>query len=331
MTQKKRHHFVPKAYLKAFCDNAGRLLVYRKDKPDEPLRVAPDATQFEGYYYSQPTPDGGVDNNTLEDFFSEIESDWPQIVAKLHRRENVNNSLESVFQFIALQRARVPASRDAIEAALASTVKATMKTMLAAGALPPPPKGFENLPDLVEVAIDPHQSIHAMVTIIQGMGPIFDKIGLVAIHNATSRPFLTSDNPVAWFDPSQPFENQLPYTLSPDGPITLQFPISPTLLLLGGTQYQEAYAAKGLLHGDAPDDTWVEHVNAQTCRFGYNAVISQGPGQEYLIKQFAEVSPVHQAVLVPSINGAVLHRQVFGPRTPKPKWRTEPKAGPRVS
>jgi hypothetical protein len=321
MMQKKRHHFVPKAYLKAFCDKAGRLLVYRKDKPDEPLHVAPDATQFRGYYYSQSTPDGGVDNNTLENFFSEIESDWPQIVAKLHRRENVTDNLEVIFQFIALQRARVPANRDVIEAALASTVKATMKAMLTAGTLPPPPDGLEDLSDQVEVAIDPHQSLHAMVTVIQGMSTIFDQIGLVAIHNATSRPFLTSDNPVAWFDPSQSFESQLPYTVSPNGPIALQFPISPTLLLLGATQYKEAFAANGLLHDDASDDMWVEHVNAQTCRFGYEAVISQGPGQEHLIGQFAEVSPVHQAISMPSIDGAVLHRQGFGPRAAKPKWR----------
>jgi len=322
MMQKKRHHFVPKAYLKAFCDKTGRVLVYRKDKPDKPLHVVPDATQFQGYYYSQPTPDGGVDNNTLENLFSKLESVWPQIVAKLHRRENVNDNLEVIFQFMALQRARVPASRNVVEALLAANVKATMRAMLTAGTLPSPPKGLEDLPNQVEVAIDPHQSILAMGTMIKCMGSLFDKMGLMAIHNATSRPFLTSDNPVAWFDPSKSFEDQTPYTVNPDGPILLLFPASPALLLLGATQYKEVFTAEGLLHGDAPDDTWVEHINAQTCRFGYNAVISRDPGQERLIKQFAKVSPVHQAILTSSSDGAVLHRQVFGPRVTKPRWRS---------
>ncbi len=76
MQQKKRHHFVPKAYLNTFCDQRGKLLVYRKDSPQEPLHGAPGATQFRRYfyYYSQPIPEGGRDNNTLEAFFSIIET-----------------------------------------------------------------------------------------------------------------------------------------------------------------------------------------------------------------------------------------------------------------
>jgi hypothetical protein len=41
----------------------------------------------------------------------------------LHRRENVNDRLQNIFQFMALQRARVPASRDAVESVLAVTIK----------------------------------------------------------------------------------------------------------------------------------------------------------------------------------------------------------------
>src|SRR5687768_11990106 len=151
MQQTKRHHFVPKAYLNAFCDESGRLLVYRKDGPSDPLQVAPSATQFRRYYYSQPAPDGGQDNNTLEAVFSTIESDWPETVAKLHRREDANDRLENIFQFMTLQRVRVPASRDAAESMLARTVKDTMKVMLARGELPPLPPGLADLPNEVQV------------------------------------------------------------------------------------------------------------------------------------------------------------------------------------
>src|SRR3546814_20733456 len=145
MQQIKRHHFVPKAYLNAFCDQRGRLHVYRKDDPRKVLHVNPDATQFRRYYYSQPTPEGGQDNNTLEAFFSGIEGDWPATVAKLHARENVNDRLENIFEFMALQRDRVPAARDAIEASLAQMVKATMKVNVANGKLPQLPTGREDL------------------------------------------------------------------------------------------------------------------------------------------------------------------------------------------
>ena len=325
MQQTKRHHFVPKAYLKAFCDQNGKLLVYRKDGPPEPLHVVPDATQFRRYYYSQPTPDGGQDNNALEAVFSTIESDWPETVAKLHRREDVNDRLENIFQFMSLQRVRVPASRDTAEAVLAQTVKDTMKVMLANGKLPPPPPGLEDLPNQVQVAIDPHKSIHSMVAMMQGMEKLYSMLGLAAVHNATSRPFLTSDNPVLWFDPSLPFDYQRPYTINPDtGPVFLVFPVSPTLALVGTTEYKEAYGVHGLLHSDVPNETWVDLINAQVCRFGYEAVIAQSRGQEDVVAAYAGVSPVHEAVSLPMAKGmATIHRYVFGPRPVKPKWRDD--------
>jgi hypothetical protein len=36
---KKRHHYVPKAYLNAFCDDAKKLRVYLKDEPDKVLQA----------------------------------------------------------------------------------------------------------------------------------------------------------------------------------------------------------------------------------------------------------------------------------------------------
>lgn len=325
MQQTKRHHFVPKAYLKAFCDQRGRLLVYRKDDPHEPLHVAPDATQFRRYYYSQPTPEGGQDNNTLEALFSTIESNWPETVAKLHGREDVNNRLENIFQFMALQRARVPAARDAVEATLAQIVKDTMKVMLANGELSPPPLGLEDLPNQVQVSIDPHRSIDAMGVVMQGMGPLYSMLGLAAVHNATTRPFLTSDNPVLWFDPSLPFDVQRPYTINPDvGPVLLVFPVSPRLALVGSTEYKDTFRRHGLLHSDVPDEAWVDSINAQVSRFAYEAVIAKSAGQEEVIAKYADVSPVHEAVALQVGKGvATIHRQVFGPRVTKPKWKPE--------
>lgn len=324
MQQKKRHHYLPKAYLKAFCNSEGKVQVYRKESPNLPLQVKPDATQFRGYYYSQPTPDGKTDNNTLEDFFAKVEAPWPETVIKLQRRENVNDRLENIFQFMALQQARVPASRDATEAVLSENVRSTINAMLKTGKLPPPSQGLEDILDSVEISIDPHQSIHAMVKTMEVMATIFNKIGLAAVHNDTSTPFLTSDNPVAWFDPTVPFELQQPYRLKQDGKILLIFPVSPTVLLLGSTEYQKTFATHGLIHTEAISKEWVEQINAQTCRFGYEAVISQHPGQEELIEEFAALSPVHQTTGINlGRSELTLPQFVFGPRAKKPKWRNE--------
>lgn len=65
-------------------------------------------------------------------------------------------------------------------------------------------------------------------------------------------------------------------------------------------------------------------MNAQVCRFAYEAVISQSAGQEEVIAEFAGVSIVHEASALQVGNGiATLHRHAFGPRVAKPKWRDE--------
>jgi hypothetical protein len=325
MQQTKRHHYVPKAYLKAFCDQNGKLRVYRKDDPTQPLHVVPDATQFRRYYYSQPTPDGGKDNNALEALFSAVESEWPETVARLHRRENCNDRLENIFNFMSLQRVRVPAARDATEDVLRHSVRATMETLKAQGKLPPPPKGFQDLLSQVQVTIDPHQSIHAMVTMLQGMATLWSMVGIAAVHNNTEVPFITSDNPVLWFDPSLPFSEQRPYTIDSSGrDVFLAFPVSPKLAIIGSQTYKEGYGAHGLLHGDVLDDQLVEMLNAQTSRFAYEAVIAQSPGHEAVIEEFAGVSPVHEAVTIPVARGfATIHRMAFAPRVAKPKWKDD--------
>lgn len=164
-----------------------------------------------------------------------------------------------------------------------------------------------------------------MVSMMKGMGQLFSMIGLAAVHNVTARAFLTSDNPVLWFDPSLPFDEQLPYTINPNGgPVFLAFPVSPRLALIGSTEYKETFGMHGLRHSDVPDETWVDLINAQVCRFAYEAVIAQSRGQEELIAAYAGVSPVHEAVALQVSNGmATIHRQVFGPRVAKPKWRGE--------
>lgn len=322
MQQTKRHHYVPKAYLKAFCDQQGKLRVYRKDGPPEPLHQVPEATQFRKYYYSQPIPEGGQDNNTLEAAFSAIEQHWPETVSRLHARGDVNDRLENIFQFMTLQRVRVPASRDAAEAMLAQTVKDTMKVMLANGQLPPPPPSLENLLNQVQVSIDPHQSIHSMVAMMEGVGKLFSMVGFAAVHNNTALPFITSDNPVFWFDPSLSFEEQRPYTIQPGGPIFMVFPVSPKLALVGTTQYREFFGVHGLQHSDVTDEGMVYAINSQVCRFAYEAVITQEPGWEDLIEEYARVSPVHEAIAIPMARGiTTIHRYVFGRRRPKPRWK----------
>lgn len=287
--------------------------MYPKDEGIAPYTVAPRGTGLRRYYYSQPTPDVGVDNNRLEDLFSLIEGQWPPLVKRLRQRENVNDSLDTLFEFAALQRVRVPASRDATEAQLAASVKQKMLDLHAVGELPPMPPGLNDLLDKVVVSIDPHKSIHGMVHDLQSnVVQVFSHIGLVLVHNSTDRQFLTSDNPVIWFDPLVPDEEQRPYEVLPGGPIIFLFPVSPTMLLMGTDKDKAGFTTNGLMYSDAPDEAWVLRINEVVCRYGYEAVYASATGQEDIIDRYIGISPVKDP--------AEASRMIFGKRTKLPKW-----------
>lgn len=318
---KKRHHYVPRAYLRSFRDDTGKVFVYRKDDPSRAIPLLPDNAAFQRYYYSQPTPNGEVDHNALEECFSKIEEKWPGIVARLHRQENINDSLQDLFQFMMLQRVRVPASRDAIELILAEFFKAKMRELDVAGKLPPKPKGFEDILDHVEVSIDPHRSIHAIPQILKGLGQVFNLMGFCVLTNKTNVPFLTSDNPVIWFDPSVQDADLQPYVLQQEGPVMLFFPVSPSLVIVGDSSRRDEFVANGLGVADLSRSHFVKAINRQICRFSYEAVFAQKTGHEKLIQKHAALSPVPEFNRVSRGKGeAVAFRMIFGKRTRKPKW-----------
>ena len=326
--KKKRHHFFPKAYLKSFCDDEGKVLVYRKNDPKKRIHQKPDNTGFHKYYYSQPLPEGGVEHNFLESLFSQVETKWPPIVERLRRSEKANGSMMGdIFQFILLQHVRVPANRDAIERLHAEAVKATMRQLDAMGELPPPPQGFEDICrlDRIEVSIDPHRSILAMPRIMREIEEnVLKQVGFDVIHNATDTPFLTSDNPVIWLDPSIPEAERRPYGIQLGGPIMLLFPVSSKLMILGESFLRDKSISNGIEHLECTSHEFVNKCNHYICRFAYETVFAQEEGQEALINEHADVSPVLETVELPHEKGRIIvWQRVFGKRKRKPAWRAE--------
>ena len=318
---KKKHHFVPISYLEFFCDDKGRVFVYRKDDPERVIHQKPDNTGFHKHYYSQPLPDGGMDHNALEDRLCEFEGKWPPIVERLQRRESVNDSLEDMFAFMLLQRARVPATRDAIENALGAQVKYSMRQLDAMGKLPPRPKGFENILDYLEVAIHPYMSAQMMSQFVLKMGSLLNQLGFDVFHNETDIPFLTSDNLVIYFDPSISEERMRPYTLQPGGPIMLLFPVAPNLMIFGESHLRDKFACNGIEHLTLVNRKFVEKCNDYICRFAYETVFAQARGQEALIQKYADVSPIVETTERSQRDGKILvGRTAFGKRKRKPVW-----------
>lgn len=321
-TTKKMHHYVPEAYLKAFCGDDGQLAVYRKDSPNRPFRGRPIEVACQNYYYAQPLPNGGRDTNRLEDRFSELETKWPSIVDAMAAYEVVNDRLDDIFAFVALQRARVPAARDVAEQILAASVLATVKQLDAEGKLPPPPKGMTNLLDDVAISINPHASIHAMLQIIRAMGQVFHRVGLVVLHNQTDLDFITSDNPVIFFDPALSNKALRPYALQPNGNVVLMMPIAPKLMLFGTSWDKPRFAERGIDYRAIEEREWVADMNEKVVRFAYEAVyVGQEPDED-MIRAHAAHSPILKTTHVPLATGhGVYFEHAFGPRTKLPKWK----------
>jgi hypothetical protein len=321
--QKKRHHYVPIAYLSRFADESDRIYAYRKDGPFDPLHVRPSEIAFERYYYSQPRPDGGQDNNRLEDLFSTIETQWPSLVDDLTLRRDIRNSIEPLFEFIGLLRVRVPACRDPIELVLAQLVRQTAKHLQRTGKIPPPPVGFETLLDCAEISIDPHRSILAMVPILKGFGELLQHIGFEIVHNATQEHFITSDNPVIYFDPDMPESKLLPYTIRPPyRRVELLLSISPNLLIRGKSELPMIKAGMQPRHVEIRVASEVRRINRLIARFGYRFVFADHNGLEPLVAKHGATSPTvrFSDVSFDQSGGVLFSQMVFGPRPKKPKW-----------
>jgi hypothetical protein len=163
-----------------------------------------------------------------------------------------------------------------------------------------------------------------MPHLIEGIGQVFSRIGIGALHNRTTVPFLTCDNPVVWFDPSVLDTDLKPYVLRPGGPLVLLFPVSPSLLIYGHTSILEQFVSSGVGHADLADVDFVEMINRQVCRFGYEAIFARNAGQEQLIREHAAVSSTVCFERISTSKGEVVTFQmIFGKRERKPKWVEE--------
>jgi hypothetical protein len=162
-----------------------------------------------------------------------------------------------------------------------------------------------------------------MVEVIRGTGTLLSLIGVGVLRNATDIPFLTSDNPVVWFDPSVPESEMRPYHVRRDGPILFLFPVAPDLCIYGDNVMRKQFAHSGLAYADAREPESITAINRQICRFAYKAVFAQTGGQRDLVREYAELSPVVETETA-IVNGkqTQIFRNVFGSRTRKPKWQS---------
>ena len=201
-------------------------------------------------------------------------------------------------------------------------MKQTAKVMDKWGQLPPPPEGLEELLDHVDVAIDPQMSLHAMPVMMQALAMVFDRVEFEVVHNETPDDFVTSDNPVAYFDPDQPEDVMRPFDLRRDaGRVESLCPITPRLLIRGRSELPILRPGVRMLHVRATSGSEVRRVNRMTARFAYRFVFVANTGLEAFVARYAALSPGIAFDTAEAADGELsIIRMVFPPRAPKPKW-----------
>lgn len=318
----KKHHYVPEAYLKHFADDDGFLWIGRKDDPENPLRMKPENTAFRKHYYSQIDEDGERDNR-LEDHFGTYETPWPKVVSKLKAKVGLNpEDLRDLWHFMAVQRARVPAARDAMESMLAHHSMIALRKLEESGEMPPPPEDHPDLLDKIRISIDPRKSIEAMSILLRGVDELKPRLNLEVVHNISGIDFITSDSPMAVFDPSYPEHSLRPYFVEHwDSPIELLFPIDPVTMIRGLSASITSYFDPMPRHVELRSTADAKRMNRISARFGYELLIARDDQNAKLLKAHASQSPIiENAIGWSGGKPSGRLRWNFGPRSKKPKW-----------
>jgi hypothetical protein len=93
----KRSHFVPKVYLRGFCNPDGRLWVYDALQRKGVWESDPGSVAYEKNLYAVELPDGSVDRETLERAFGSVETRFPAFRDKVNKFPAINGEDSSTF------------------------------------------------------------------------------------------------------------------------------------------------------------------------------------------------------------------------------------------
>ena len=252
MAKKKRHHYNPRFYLEGFADphNEPYIWVYEKGNPNI-IKATSRNIAVKKHYYSVATSEGEKDSEVFENALSELEGRAAPIFQKIRNHESLNGQERSLFSiFLAFTMTRVPSHRENIERATAESIK-KMEMILAAN-----PAGFKSMIEKFErdrgnkigmsaeefrkfmlegrydITTDPQFSLRMIPTMAKSLAPIFFKMKWAFLEATGDYKFVTSDNPLSYFDPTHDPKSFFGVGLLNKN-VEITFPISKDLMFLG--------------------------------------------------------------------------------------------------
>lgn len=307
----RKHHYLSITYMEGFTGPNGRVWAYFDNKPDDPQPSQPESIGYRKLYYSLPSKDGGRDDTFWEDHWNRVETVWPVTVAAARAKRLSPAISFNLLGMVAILMARVPAARERHEYLLAQKMRAEIQTLEAVGALPAHLAEYAGKLDRVPVGINPEQSLANMPEDIMGSGDLAFRMGFEVLHNKTGSPFLTTDNPVCFYNPSQSAHARIPYPES--GEIELIFPIDAGMVLRGSTRLRPVNSV--VRHRVLSDKAKVRKINRTVAQFGYRLYIARDRSCDDLVRHYAATVPtVHVDVEFEPGHLRMIWRHLFGQR-----------------
>jgi hypothetical protein len=245
MSNNKKQHYVPKFYLKAWCDSGTpqSAYIWMASKDGTSIeRKSPSNIFHETDLYTIKT--GGNRDLTIEKSLAQIEGEFSDIRRnKLEKRLKLNVQDKIIIcAFAAAMYSRTLASRerwkpfwDDVANQTADIMRKMTEWMENATpeqlesyipAMPSKDSSVVTYDEIKEIADEPVKSLFS--TQFEILTPLFFKLDLAIIETATSPGFITSDDPCVWFDPQLTNYPRLagPALVSPT--IEIHLPISPS-------------------------------------------------------------------------------------------------------
>ncbi len=254
MGKKKRHHYIPRFYLNGFIDPANEPFVWVYQKGETGIiKTTAENIALEKHYYSFTTPSGDKDSETFENVLSEMEGKAAPVVQKIKNYETLDKDDRAIFAvFLAFMLTRVPNYRQ-------NTAKMSVElfkkiTKLTAST----PELFDATirtieEDLGEKIDYPHEELREFL--LEGnfditpnpeqslqhvnaeLAPVFYEMNWIFLKSTDRFEFLTSDNPLVYFDPTH--DPKSPYGVGLlNRNIEVTFPVTKDIAFSGSWRKQ---------------------------------------------------------------------------------------------
>ncbi|MBI1882844.1 MAG: DUF4238 domain-containing protein [Chlamydiae bacterium] len=288
---KKKHHYIPVAYLKRFVSPSECLWVYNKNN-SEVFEEKPEAIAYENDYFTFINENGQKDSETLENLITDMENETLPVIKKILNKQSLTDSEMITFSFfVALMQIRAPNFRDNVGEAFSGINKKILQ-MLAADE-----KAFERSVKAIEektgktigmpfeeyrktvlhfdknfeMRMNPQVGITTSLSLLKKFARIFKQMHWGFFEASDENKFITGDNPFNYIDPSYKRVSFYGYGLGNKN-IEVTLPLSKDICAFGSWKLDASYYKA--------DNQLVKEFNRRTAsaswRFIFSSLKSEG-------------------------------------------------------